>query len=154
MTGAAPYIISGTRVIRCYAGPSDDEEELHWSILGIVVDQDRSETPEDGSRRDVVLIGEFRVDTGSEVVAVTVDAQVSYTGDVPPGLTEDGAVALDEVRRIGGEAQHMLYDLAAGAARTIAGLTQLPVTVPLLTPESKVELFGLEEAGDEATDGA
>jgi hypothetical protein len=143
MTDAAAYVVGGLRVIRCYATPTEnDDESVHWSIFGIPVDQaPEPDTLAVGTHRDLVLIGELVAHTSDEAVAVTAEAQISYQGVVPPGLVDDPAVGLAEVRRIGEDVRHLLYDLAANAGRTVAALTQLSVTIPLVTPEGKIELI-------------
>jgi hypothetical protein len=142
-----PYLIGGLRIVRCYAAPGEyKSEKLHWSIGGIVVDP--PEVPARGSLRHLALVGELYVHSRGEGVAVSAEAQIRYPGAVPDGLLTDPAVALEEVRRIGEEAQHALYDFAATTARSLVTLTQFSLTVPIVTPEAKIELMA-DSADDE-----
>lgn len=150
MTNDAAYVIGGLRVVRCYASPGEyDSEGAHWGIEGLVVDPPTERA--EGRPRDLAIVGELFAHSRVDSVAVTVEAQISYTASAPSGLRSDPAVQLAEVRRIGDEIQHVLYDLAAGTAGSISALTQLTAKIPAVTPEAKIDLIAPEASGGEET---
>jgi hypothetical protein len=134
--------------VRCFAAPGAySETSIHWDIVGFLVD--RVESVSEGMPRDLVLVGDFHAHSESEAVAVSVELQVGYPDGPPVGLRDNPEMAEAEVNRIGTELQHILYDLAAGTARSLVALTYLDVEVPVPTLEAKIRLLSDKE---EATD--
>ncbi|UKJ63949.1 hypothetical protein H1Q78_00135 [Cellulosimicrobium cellulans] len=135
------YSVGSFRTIRCQARPGNFEESgLHWDIQGVAftdIDADA-----DDSSPDLVLIGELFVHSKVECAASTVEAMLRYQNrEFGQKVRIDRGLALTESQRTAGELRHVLYDTAAGIARTLAALTQSDVEIPGPTPDASVELF-------------